>query len=464
MPTQILMPALSPTMTEGKLAKWLKHEGDKVTAGEVVAEIETDKATMEVEAVDEGTLGRILVAEGTEGVAVNTPIAVLLEEGEDASALAGAAAAKPAPRPAPKPGQAAPRAQPATVPPQAAAPQAKPQPQSPPGAPQKPAPEPAAAPAAGSRGNGEDRLFASPLAKRMAQQAGLELGALRGSGPHGRIVKADVEAAIAGGAPASTPGAAAQGAPQARPSPAPTPAPAIEVPGLPPYAEVPHSSMRKVIARRLTEAKQLQPHFYLTLDCEIDALLKLREELNGRAPEGRGGYKLSVNDFVIKAAALALRKVPAANASWTDAAMRLYQRADISVAVAIPAGGLITPVIRGADQKGLAEISNEMRDLAARAREGKLKPEEYQGGTFSISNLGMYGIREFAAVINPPQGAILAVGAGEQRAVVRKGALAIATVMSCTLSVDHRAVDGAVGAEFLAAFKRLVEEPLTMLL
>ncbi|HKO08389.1 MAG TPA: pyruvate dehydrogenase complex dihydrolipoamide acetyltransferase [Alphaproteobacteria bacterium] len=430
MPTQILMPALSPTMTEGKLSKWLKKEGEEVRAGDALAEIETDKATMEVEAVDEGTIGKLLVAEGTDGVKVNTPIALLLAEGEDAKSLAAAATAPP------KPAHSAPQA----AAPAAAAPAAK------------PAPQPAA-----ERGNGQDRVVASPLARRMAQQAGLDLANLRGSGPHGRIVRTDIEAALAKGAPAPPRAAAAA------PGAAARPAAMVELPGTAPYQEVPHSSMRKIIARRLTEAKQQQPHFYITIDCEIDALLKARQELNARAPEGKGGYKLSVNDFVIRAAALALRKVPAANASWTEEAVRLYARADISVAVAIP-NGLITPVIRGADHKGLAEISNEMKELAARAREGKLKPEEYQGGTFSISNLGMYGIREFAAVLNPPQGAILAVGAGEQRAIVKEGALAIATVMSCTLSVDHRVVDGAIGAEFLAAYKKLIEDPLTMLL
>jgi len=430
MPTQILMPALSPTMTEGKLSKWLKKEGEEVRAGDALAEIETDKATMEVEAVDEGTIGKLLVAEGTDGVKVNTPIALLLAEGEDAESLTAAATAPP------KPAHSAPQA----AAPAAAAPAAK------------PAPQPAA-----ERGNGQDRVVASPLARRMAQQAGLDLANLRGSGPHGRIVRTDIEAALAKGAPAPPRAAAAA------PGAAARPAAMVELPGTAPYQEVPHSSMRKIIARRLTEAKQQQPHFYITIDCEIDALLKARQELNARAPEGKGGYKLSVNDFVIRAAALALRKVPAANASWTEEAVRLYARADISVAVAIP-NGLITPVIRGADHKGLAEISNEMKELAARAREGKLKPEEYQGGTFSISNLGMYGIREFAAVLNPPQGAILAVGAGEQRAIVKEGALAIATVMSCTLSVDHRVVDGAIGAEFLAAYKKLIEDPLTMLL
>ncbi|HLI12783.1 MAG TPA: pyruvate dehydrogenase complex dihydrolipoamide acetyltransferase [Alphaproteobacteria bacterium] len=443
MPTQILMPALSPTMTEGKLAKWLKKEGDKVSPGDIVAEIETDKATMEIEAVDEGTLGKLLIPEGTEGVAVNTPIAVLLDEGEDAAA---ANVSPPAAKPATPPAEAKPA--PAAPPPAAAKPAA------PPAAPPSPAP-------AAARGNGADRVFASPLAKRMAQQAGLDLAALRGSGPHGRIVKADIEAALARGAPAAKPAPAAPGAPPAARPPAPS-AP-VELPGMPSYTEVPHSSMRKVIARRLVEAKLQQPHFYLSIDCEIDELLKLRQDLNAKAPEGKGGFKLSVNDLLIKAAALALKKVPAANASWTDEAARLYHRADISVAVALPSG-LITPVIRGADQKGLAEISNEMKDLAARAREGKLKPEEYQGGTFSISNLGMYGIREFAAVINPPQSAILAVGAGEKRPIVKDGALAIATIMTCTLSCDHRVVDGATGAEFLAAFKALVESPLTMLL
>ncbi|MFI5022373.1 MAG: pyruvate dehydrogenase complex dihydrolipoamide acetyltransferase [Alphaproteobacteria bacterium] len=438
MPTQILMPALSPTMTEGKLSKWLKKEGEEVRAGDALAEIETDKATMEVEAVDEGTIGKLLVAEGTDGVKVNTPIALLLVEGEDAKALTAAVTALP--KPAPSAPQAAA--------PAAAAPAAKPAPS----AAAAPAPQPAT-----ERGNGQDRVVASPLARRMAQQAGLDLANLRGSGPHGRIVRTDIEAALAKGAPAPPRAAAAA------PGAAARPAPMVELPGSAPYQEVPHSTMRKIIARRLTEAKQQQPHFYLSIDCEMDALLKARQALNARAPEGKGGYKLSVNDFVIRAAALALRKVPAANASWTEEAVRLYARADISVAVAIP-NGLITPVIRGADHKGLAEISNEMKELAARAREGKLKPEEFQGGTFSISNLGMYGIREFAAVLNPPQGAILAVGAGEQRAIVKEGALAIATVMSCTLSVDHRVVDGAIGAEFLAAYKKLIEDPLTMLL
>ena len=424
MPIEILMPALSPTMTEGNLAKWHKAEGDSVNAGDILAEIETDKATMEIEAVEEGVLGRILVPEGTEGVAVNAPIALMLEDGEDAAALDAA----PPPPPA-----AAPAAEAPTPAPQAA-----------------PAPAPSL-----EKGN---RVFASPLARRMAKQAGLALDAVTGSGPHGRIVKRDIEAALTGGAPA-VPTAAATA-----PASAPAAPSAIEAPGMPAYTELPHSAMRKVIARRLSESKRDAPHFYLTVDCDIDALLAARKELNGRSPaDGPDAYKISVNDFIIRAAALALRKVPAANASWTDDAIRLYQSADVSVAVAVP-DGLITPVIRHADGKGLAEISRAMKDLAGRAREGKLMPEEYQGGTFSISNLGMFGIKEFAAVINPPQGAILAVGMGEQRPVVKDGALAVATMMSCTLSIDHRVVDGSAGAEFMAAFKALIEDPLSMLL
>jgi len=423
MPIEILMPALSPTMTEGNLVKWHKSEGDTVVSGDIIVEIETDKATMEVEAVDEGTMGKILIAEGAESVAVNTPIAILLEEGEDASAIADvtAAPAKAAPAKAETPSAPAPAA-----------------------------PAAAAAPAPAPRVDGE-RTFASPLARRMAAQAGLDIAAIAGSGPHGRVVKRDVEGALAGGAPA------------AAKAPAAALAPVGAAPGMPPFTERPNSNMRKVIARRLAESKRDAPHFYLTVDCEIDALLAARKALNERSPEGEGAYKISVNDFVIRAAALALRDVPAANASWTDAAIRVYRGVDVSVAVAIP-DGLITPIVRGADQKGLATISNEMKDLAKRAREGKLSPEEFQGGTFSISNLGMFGIKEFAAVINPPQGAILAVGAGEQRAVVKENALTIATVMSCTLSIDHRVVDGSVGATFLGVFKKYVEEPLSMLL
>ena len=429
MPINILMPALSPTMTEGNLAKWHKKPGDKVSAGDVIAEIETDKATMEVEAVDEGTLGEIKVPEGTQGVKVNDVIAVLLGEGESA----GTAAPAPKPAAAPPPKPAAPALQ-------AAAP-----------APTAPAPKPmAASPTSVAP---DSRIFVSPLARRMAEQAGVNLGSLKGSGPGGRIVKADIEAAVSGGSPK----------PAAAPASTPRPAPAahVEMPGMPAYDELPNNNVRKVVARRLTESKQQAPHFYLSLDCQIDALLKLRADLNARAE--KDGVKLSVNDLVIKAAAIALRKVPAANASYTEAAIRRYKTVDISVAVAIP-DGLITPIVKNADIKGLAQISSEMKDLATRARAGKLKPEEFQGGTFSISNLGMFGIREFAAVINPPQGAILAVGAGEPRPVVKDGALAIATVMTVTLSVDHRVVDGAVGAEYLAAFKKLVEDPMSMML
>ena len=442
MTIEILMPALSPTMTEGNLAKWHAKEGDKVSAGDILAEIETDKATMEIEAVEEGVLGRILVPDGTEGVAVNAPIAIMLEEGEDPAVLDAVPAGPPS-SPAPAaPAQSAPQATPA--PPAAPAHQDAPAPQDT-TKPEKDAKEQI------------NRVFASPLARRMAKQAGLALDAVTGSGPHGRIVKRDIEAALAGGVPA----------PAAAPAPPSAVAPAAamaEAAGMPAYVEVPHSAMRKVIARRLSESKRDAPHFYLTVDCDIDAMLATRKELNARSPaEGPDAYKLSVNDFIIRAAALALRKVPAANASWTDDAIRLYQSSDVSVAVAIP-DGLITPVIRGADGKGLAEISREMKDLAGRARAGKLMPEDYQGGTFSISNLGMFGIKEFSAVINPPQGAILAVGAGEARPVVKDGALAIATMMSCTLSIDHRVVDGSAGAEFMAAFKALIEDPLTMLL
>jgi pyruvate dehydrogenase E2 component (dihydrolipoamide acetyltransferase) len=438
MPIKVLMPALSPTMTEGKLARWLKKEGDAVKSGQVLCEIETDKATMEVEAVDEGTLGKILVAAGTEGVKVNEPIALILEEGESAAAAtAGAASAPPAAPPS--------ASAPAAVAPAATA-----------------APKPAAA-------TSGDRVFASPLARRMAEQAGIDLSAIRGSGPGGRIVKADIDAArAAGGAPGK---AAAAAAPAAAPTahvgaaaPTPMPVAAAALAAIGPHKLVPLSTMRRVIARRLTESKQQVPHFYLSVDCEIDRLLAGRAALNAKSPEkGPGAFKLSVNDFIIKAVGVALKQVPAANASYSDDGLLLWDDVDVSVAVAIP-GGLITPIIRNADRKGLVQISSEMKDLAARAKDGKLKPEEFQGGTFSISNLGMFGIKQFEAVINPPQGCILAVGAGEQRPVVKNGALAIATVMTCTLSVDHRVVDGAVGAEFLAAFKKIVEDPLAMLL
>jgi pyruvate dehydrogenase E2 component (dihydrolipoamide acetyltransferase) len=430
MPIEILMPALSPTMTEGNLAKWLKKEGDEVHSGDVLAEIETDKATMEFEAVDDGRLGKILVPEGAQGVKVNQPIAVLLGEGEDAAAI------EKTPEAAPEP--AAPEPQP--VPTQSGPPQAL------------------AEPHRAMGGNG--RIFASPLARRMAQQAGLDLAAINGSGPQGRIVKADIEAALA--APRPVPAAApARPAvtPQAPPSPILSEERVAALAGNLPYTAVPLSAMRRVVARRLTESKQTIPHFYLTVDCEIDELMKIRAELNAKSD----AYRISVNDFVIRAAALALRQVPAANASWSDEAILRWGTVDIAVAVALD-DGLITTIVKSADRKGLATIANETKDLAARARAGKLKLEEFQGGTFSISNLGMFGIRDFAAVINPPHGGILAVGAGEPRPVVDNGRLAVATVMTCTLSCDHRVVDGAVGAQFLAAFKKLVEDPLTMLL
>ncbi len=423
MATNILMPALSPTMTEGTLARWLKKEGETIKAGDVIAEIETDKATMEVEAVDEGVLGRILVADGTEGVKVNAPIAVLVAKGEavpaGAPAPAAAAAAMAAPEPASRP----------------------------PAAPVSPA---SAAPASVHNGA---RVFISPLARRMAAQAGIDPAGLAGSGPHGRIVKADIEAALAKPAATPAPGAAAAPRPAA-------PAPVVTAP----HRLVPNSSMRKVIARRLTEAKRDIPHFYVSMDIEIDALLKLREELNARSPkDGPGAFRLSVNDLIIKAAAVTLRRIPKVNASYTEDNVILYDDVDISVAVSIP-DGLITPIVRKADQKGLAAISTEMKDLGARAKAGKLKPEEFQGGGFSISNMGMFGVSNFAAVIKPPQAAILAVAAGQQRPVVKNGALAIATVMTCTLSVDHRVVDGALGAEWLASFKAVVEDPMSLML
>ncbi len=441
MPISLLMPALSPTMTEGKLANWIKNEGDTVAAGDVVAEIETDKATMEVEAVDEGVLGKILVPAGTEGVAVNSPIGIILEEGEDVSALEGFDPG----------GASAPAAEPASAGKQEPA----------------PASQPAAAPAAKQQPSGaptasDGRIFASPLARRMAANNGLDLGRITGSGPHGRIVKRDIEAALAAGTGKVAPAAEEAKAAPEKPAPAAAPQP-VSVPEGTPYTEIPNSTMRKIVARRLSEAKREMPHFYLTIECNIDAVTEMRQQLNGRAPEGDGGYKLTVNDFIIRAVALALRAFPAANVTWTEQAILQYETVDVSVAVATP-NGLITPIIRNADQKGLAAISNEVRLLAGRARDGKLMPEEYQGGGFTVSNLGMFGIKEFSAILNPPQSAILAVGAGEQRPIVKDGALAVATMMGCTLSVDHRSIDGAVGAQFLQIFKRLMEDPLTMML
>jgi len=428
MPTEILMPALSPTMEEGTLAKWLVKEGDTVSSGDLLAEIETDKATMEFEAVDEGVIGKLLVAEGTEGVKVNTAIAVLLEDGESADDIQteapssdpdGSSSERAAPADAKAPAQAAP-------PPEKTA-----------------------------KG---DRIFASPLARRIAADKGLDLGSLKGSGPRGRIVKADVEAAIA--AP-KTP-ARADEAPAATPA---TPQPSTsQIAALyegRDYEEVPLDGMRKTIAARLTQAKQSIPHFYLRRDIQLDALLKFRAELNAQL-EPRG-VKLSVNDFIIKACAAALQQVPDANAVWAGDRILKLTPSDVAVAVAIE-GGLFTPVLKDAHQKSLSALSAEMKDLAARARDRKLKPEEYQGGSFAISNLGMFGIDNFDAVINPPQGAILAVGAGVRKPVVNaEGALAVATVMSVTLSVDHRVIDGALGAERLTAIKDGLESPLALL-
>ena len=454
MPTEILMPALSPTMEEGKLTKWLVKEGQKVRSGDIIAEIETDKATMEVEAVDEGTVGSILIAEGTDKVKVNTPIAVLLGEGESAGA-------------APKPAATPP---PATPAPAAAAPAPKPQAAPAPAAPAPAAAPAAAKPAANGHAAGGARIFVSPLARRLAKEAGLDLARVAGTGPHGRIVRRDIEAAAKGGA--------AKAAPSASPStamtttsgaaPAPMMAPMADSKILALYEQgsyevQPHDGMRRIIAERLTQSKQTIPHFYLSLDCRLDSLLAARERINAAAPkEGPRAFKLSVNDFVIKALALALQHVPAANATWTSEGMLRHRHSDVGVAVAVE-GGLFTPVIRHAELKTLGEISNEMKDLAERARKRRLAPHEYQGGTTSISNLGMYGIKSFDAVINPPHATILAVGAGEKRAVVVGDRVEVATIMSCTLSCDHRVVDGAVGAELLNAFRALIEDPVRML-
>jgi pyruvate dehydrogenase E2 component (dihydrolipoamide acetyltransferase) len=409
MATNILMPALSPTMTEGKLARWLKKEGDEVKSGDVLAEIETDKATMEVEAVDEGFLAKIVVGDGSDGVAVNAVIGILTEHKGDTLD----------------------------------------------------APKETPAPAAHEHADHGERIFASPLARRMAKQAGIDLATIKGSGPNGRIVKADLDAAPAKAAPPADTKVAAPGA--ASPAPKPATAPQQTVITAP-HKKLPNSSMRKVIAKRLLESKQTVPHFYLTSDIEIDALLKLRAELNAKSPkEGPSAFKLSVNDLVIKACAVALRRHPMVNSTYTEEAIIQYDDVDISIAVAIP-DGLITPIIRKADQLGLAAISNAMKDLGARAKSGKLKPEEFQGGGFSISNLGMFGIPAFSAIINPPQSAILAVGAGEKRAVVKSDAIVIATMMTVTLSCDHRVVDGALGAEFLATLKGIIEDPLSLML
>jgi pyruvate dehydrogenase E2 component (dihydrolipoamide acetyltransferase) len=450
MPINILMPALSPTMEKGNLAKWLKKEGDKVKSGDVIAEIETDKATMEVEAVDEGTIAKILVPEGTQDVPVNDVIAVLAGDGEDVkSATASAASAPPKSAVAPQPAPVRPQA--ASAPPAAVAAASA---ASPPPPPQAKAPAP--------QTNGHARIFSSPLARRLAREAGIDIARINGTGPHGRIIARDVEEAKSGKglkAPAAAPAAA----PLIAPTMSDKQILALFEPGS--YEIVPHDGMRRTIAQRLTAAVQTIPHFYLTIDCDVGKLLAAREEINASAPkdkEKKPLYKLSVNDFVIKAMAIALQRIPNCNVSWTESGMLKHKHSDIGVAVAMP-GGLITPIIRKAEIKSLSTISNEMKDFAARARARKLKPDEYQGGTTSISNLGMYGINHFTAVINPPQSTILAVGTSEERAVVRNGKIEAVPIMSVTLSCDHRAIDGALGAELIGAFKMLIENPVMMM-
>jgi pyruvate dehydrogenase E2 component (dihydrolipoamide acetyltransferase) len=429
MPVQVLMPALSPTMEKGKLAKWLKNEGDKVKSGDILAEIETDKATMEVEAVDEGTLGKILVAGGTDDVLVNTPIAVILGEGEKA----GDIVASPPPvlrTTSPEKGEDK----------------------------KNPSPPAAGETASRSEARGGSRVFASPLAKRIAKQKGIDLSALLGSGPHGRIVLKDIENAKPGAAPAPK-----TAAPVLAMGMSEEAVLKLFAPGS--YDLVPHDSMRKVIARRLTESKQTIPHFYVSVDVTLDNLLNVRERLNLQAPkdkDGKPSWKVSVNDFIIKAMAMAMMKVPDANVSWTDSAMVKHKHADIGVAVSIP-GGLITPVVRKAETKGLAQISNEMKDYAKRARDRKLKPDEYTGGSAAVSNMGMMNVKNFAAIVNPPHGSILAIGTGERRPVVRGNDIVIEQQMTITLSTDHRCIDGALGAEFIGAIKMYLEEPALML-
>ena len=490
MPIPILMPALSPTMEEGQLAKWLVKAGDVVTPGTIIAEIETDKATMEVEAIDEGVVAEILVAAGTDKVRVNTPIAMLRMDGEPAITAAKAMPGPSVPAAAPPP--LPPRPAPAFVAP-TMPPPPRPLPLPPPPAVSAAAPAPVYQPV-----SGEDRRFVSPLARRLAQEAGLDLTALKGSGPQGRIVQRDVEAAKAGaghvgGGLSPSPQLAPQAALQLGPRPAqmptagfapPVPTASVTVPrvlsGTPAiapmaddkilalydkatYDVVPHDGMRRVIAERLTQSKSTVPHFYLSVDVRLDTLMAARERLNARSPkDGPRAYKLSVNDFVIKALALALMDVPGANATWTTDGMLRHRHADVGVAVAVE-GGLFTPVIKHAELKTLAEISNEMKDMAERARKRRLAPHEYQGGTTSISNLGMFGIRSFDAVINPPHATILAIGAGEKRPIVVKDAIEVATMMTATLSCDHRVVDGALGAELLNAFKSFIEDPVRML-
>ena len=455
MPTNILMPALSPTMEKGNLARWLKKEGDKIKSGDVIAEIETDKATMEYEAVDEGTLAKIVVPEGTQDVAVNSVIAVLAGEGEDVKAAASAAKAAPTKAPekkaeaaaTPKPSPQRQEAVRDSAPKSASAP-----------ASEKAPPKVAADTQRAIHGN---RVFSSPLARRLAKESGIDLGRVQGSGPHGRVIARDIDAAKSGKGLRAPAGGAPQGAAI---TPAMSDQQILSLYEPNSYELVPHDGMRRTIAQRLTASVQTVPHFYLTMDCDIGKLLAAREEINAAAPkdkDGKPAYKLSVNDFVIKALALALQRIPDANVSWTEGGMLKHKHSDIGVAVALP-GGLITPIVRSAESKSLSAISNEMRDLAARARARKLKPQEYQGGTSSVSNLGMYGIKDFTAVINPPQSTILAVGAAEERAVARNGKIEAAHIMSVTLSCDHRSVDGALGAELIGAFKTLIENPVMM--
>ncbi len=476
MPVNILMPALSPTMEKGNLAKWFKKEGDKVKPGAVIAEIETDKATMEYEAIDEGTLAKIVVPEGTQDVPVKALIAVLAEEGEDIkAAAAGAGTGAPAVKPAPPAKTAS-----AATPPSPMGEGVSARPSAPArSAPKvaeatsaRAAPQAPAAPVSHQReeGAGEkvriahtNRVFSSPLARRLAKEAGIDLARVQGSGPHGRVIARDVEAAKSGRGIAAPAAAAAAGAvaPTVQ-TPTDEKTRALFEPGS--YEAVPHDNIRKVIARRLLEAKLTIPHFYLTLECNIGKLVAAREEINTAAPkdkDGKAAYKISVNDFVIKALALALQRVPDANVTWTEGAMLRHKHSDVGVAVSIP-GGLITPVVRQAEQKSLSVISNEMKDFAARARARKLAPHEYQGGTSAVSNLGMYGIKEFYAIINPPHATILSVGAGEERAIVRNGKIEAAHMMTVGLATDHRAVDGALGAVLLDAFKALIENPVMM--
>ena len=444
------MPALSPTMEKGNLTRWLKKEGDKIKSGDVIAEIETDKATMEYEAIEDGTLAKIVVPEGTQDVAVNSVIAVLAGEGEDVKAAASAAKSAPPQKAAEKKVEpVAAASQPSPQRPAEAASAAPP--------PQKPSP-PTVETAPAGRGN---RIFSSPLARRLAKEANIDLNRVQGSGPHGRIIARDIEQAKSGKG-LRAPSIAPAGGAAIAPAMSDVQVRALFEDGS--YELIPHDNMRRTIAQRLTASVQTIPHFYETMDCDIGRLTAAREEINAAAPkdkDGKPAYKLSVNDFVIKALAVALQRVPDANVSWTEAGLLKHKHSDVGVAVALP-GGLITPIVRHAESKSLSAISNEMRDLAARARGRKLKPHEYQGGTSSVSNLGMYGIKDFTAVINPPQSTILAVGTGEERAVVRNGQLAVATIMSVTLSCDHRAIDGALGAELIREFKTLIENPVMM--